>query len=137
MTTQHLRAPSAQWSRLSPMNPCNLGLRVLHYARSFYIIISDQITNGDSDQFKIFSSSRYLDCQGHNSLNFALIFKIFVAKNMHQLSKTYNSYLLNIHVAHARVARNISMKNENYKIWKMDFPAACVLIFPLNLCLRI
>ena len=44
MTTQHLRAPSAQWSRLSPMNPCNLGLRVLHYARSFYIIISDQIT---------------------------------------------------------------------------------------------
>ncbi len=33
MTTQHLRPPSAEWSRLSPMNLWNLDLRILQLLR--------------------------------------------------------------------------------------------------------
>ena len=36
MTTQHLRAPSAQWSRLSPLIPCNFGLRDLQLLRGVF-----------------------------------------------------------------------------------------------------
>ena len=80
------------------------------------------------------SNLENFECQGHNSLNFDPIFKIFVPKHISFL-RPVTFILLNNYKTFSFYWTTIKHKKSKSKRWKKDFQAACCLMFSLYLYL--